>query len=129
MPRNSLERIDSDDLRRLASASKALLGSVARDARDVLAERRRERKAEERKADERKADERKADERKADERQADMRKADERDLVPAPPFDARLRGWRFKRRWVVVPVLTTVVLVVMLLVGAGLALAALLGLL
>jgi serine/threonine protein kinase len=109
VPRNSLERIDSDDLRRLASASKALLGSVARDARDVLAERRRERKAEERKADE--------------------RKADEREPVPAPPFDARLRGWRFKRRWVVVPVLTTVVLVVMLLVGAGLALAALLGLL
>ena len=43
----SMERIDSDDLRALASASKALLGSVARDARDQarhLRGTRRERK-------------------------------------------------------------------------------------
>lgn len=45
VPGNSMERIDSEDLRKLASASKALLGSVARDAREVLSERRRERKA------------------------------------------------------------------------------------
>jgi eukaryotic-like serine/threonine-protein kinase len=47
LPGNSVERIDGDDLRALASASKALLGSVARDARDQarhLADRRRERK-------------------------------------------------------------------------------------
>ncbi|WP_324277076.1 serine/threonine-protein kinase [Blastococcus brunescens] len=42
---NSVARIDGEDLRALASASRALLGSVARDARDVLAERRRDRKA------------------------------------------------------------------------------------
>jgi eukaryotic-like serine/threonine-protein kinase len=39
-------RIDSEDLRALASASKALLGSVARDAASHLTERRRERKTE-----------------------------------------------------------------------------------
>jgi serine/threonine protein kinase len=47
VPGNSVERIDGDDLRALASASRALLGSVARDARDqarVMADRRRERK-------------------------------------------------------------------------------------
>jgi hypothetical protein len=44
-----VERLDADDLRALASASRALLTSVARDARDQarhLAERRRDRKAE-----------------------------------------------------------------------------------
>ncbi|CAA9261632.1 MAG: serine/threonine protein kinase, partial [uncultured Blastococcus sp.] len=48
LPGNSVERIDSDDLRALAHASRALLGSVARDARDqarVMADRRRDRKA------------------------------------------------------------------------------------
>src|SRR5215212_9393014 len=47
LPAESVERIDADDLRKLASASKALLTSVARDARDQarhLADRRRERK-------------------------------------------------------------------------------------
>jgi serine/threonine protein kinase len=102
VPGNAMERIDGDDLRKLASASRALLGSVARDARDVLAERRRERKAHDRPAPAR----------------APAR-------ASAPP--ARRR--RFKRRWVVVPVLTTVVVVLLLLVGAGLALAAFFGLL
>src|SRR5215213_4191565 len=49
LPPENVERIDSDDLRALASASKALLSSVARDARDQarhLAEKRRERKGE-----------------------------------------------------------------------------------
>jgi serine/threonine protein kinase len=44
VPGGSMERIDAEDLRALASASKALLGSVARDARDTarsLAERHR----------------------------------------------------------------------------------------
>jgi eukaryotic-like serine/threonine-protein kinase len=101
VPGNAMERIDSDDLRALASASKALLGSVARDARDQarhLADRRRERKA------------------------ADRQPAPR---APAPPPRRR----RFRRRWVVVPVLLTVALVLLLLVGAGLALAAVFGLL
>ncbi|HEY0126804.1 MAG TPA: serine/threonine-protein kinase [Blastococcus sp.] len=100
VPGNSMERIDSDDLRALASASKALLGSVARDARDQarhLADRRRERKAE---------------------RQPAVQ-------APAPPPRRR----RFRRRWVVVPVLLTVTLVLVLLVGGGLLLAAAFGLL
>jgi eukaryotic-like serine/threonine-protein kinase len=100
LPGNSVERIDSDDLRKLASASRALLGSVARDAREVLAERRRDRKAQ-------------------DPRQRTARPA----RTVAPP--ARRR--RFKRRWVVVPVLLTVILAVVLLVGAALALAAIFG--
>jgi len=101
VPGDAMERIDSDDLRALASASKALLGSVARDARDQarhLADRRRERKAAERQPAAR---------------------------APAPPPRRR----RFRRRWVVVPVLLTVALVLLLLVGAGLALAAVFGLL
>ena len=103
LPGNSVVRIDGDDLRRLASASRALLGSVARDARDVLSERRRERKAEGRRTTVQPATS---------------------GPPPAPP-----RRRRFKRRWVVVPVLTTVIVVLVLLVGAGLALAAVFGLL
>jgi eukaryotic-like serine/threonine-protein kinase len=105
MPKNSVERIDGEDLRKLASASKALLGTVARDARDqarVLADRRRDRKAQVRR---------------------DPTPAPDRS-VPPPP-----RRRRFKRRWVVVPVLTTAVLAVLLLVGAALALLYVLGLL
>ncbi len=101
VPGDAMERIDSDDLRALASASKALLGSVARDARDQarhLADRRRERKAAERQPAAR---------------------------APAPPPRRR----RFRRRWVVVPVVVSVALVLLLLVGAGLALAAVFGLL
>jgi len=104
LPAASVERIDSDDLRALASASKALLTSVARDARDQarhLAERRRERKG---------------------------------DSGPAPVLPsggspaAPRRRRRFKRRWVVVPVLVTVVVVVLVLVGLGFLVAAALGL-
>ncbi|TQN43765.1 protein kinase-like protein [Blastococcus colisei] len=100
VPGNSMTRIEGDDLRAVASASRALLGSVARDARDharVLADRRRE------------------------------RKASERPAAGRPVAGPRPRHRRF-RRWVVIPVLTTVVLVLVLLVGAGLALAALLDL-
>jgi hypothetical protein len=102
VPGNAVERIDADDLRKLASASKALLGSVARDARDVLADRRRDRKAQDRR-----------------------RNAP----APAPTAAPPARRRRFKRRWVVVPVLTTVLLVVLLLVGAALGLLYVLGLL
>jgi eukaryotic-like serine/threonine-protein kinase len=105
VPGSRVERIDGDDLRALASASRALLGSVARDARDqarVLADRRRDRKAQER---------------------GEPSPAPARAAAPPAP-----RRRRFKRRWVVVPVLTTVLLVVLLLVGAAWWLAAALGL-
>src|SRR3954469_2827965 len=49
LPGATMERLDADDLRALASASRALLTSVARDARDqarYLAGRRRDRKGE-----------------------------------------------------------------------------------
>jgi hypothetical protein len=103
LPPENVVRIDSDDLRALASASKALLSSVARDARDQarhLAEKRRERKGESGPA-----------------RQS-----------PAGTTAPRRRR-RFKRRWVVVPVLVTVTVVLLLLVGLGFLIAALLGLL
>ena len=106
VPGGSAARIDAEDLRKLASASRAVLGSVARDARDHLADRRRERKAE-------------------------RRVADGRDASPSPVqrTAAPPRRRRFKRRWVVVPVLTTVVLVLLLIVGAAVGLAAFFGLL
>jgi eukaryotic-like serine/threonine-protein kinase len=101
LPAESVERIDADDLRKLASASKALLTSVARDARDQarqLAERRRERRG-------------------------DGGPARRPETAPTP------RRRRFKRRWVVVPVLVTVAVVLFVLVGLGFLLAAALGLL
>jgi serine/threonine protein kinase len=108
LPGGSMERIEVADLLALASASKALLGSVARDARDQarsIAERRR---------------------------------ATRRPQVPsggrthrpqAPPSGGTPRPrWRFKRRWVVVPMVVTLTVVVLLLIGGAFALAALLGL-
>jgi serine/threonine protein kinase len=100
LPAEKVERIDADDLRKLASASKALLTSVARDARDQarqLADRRRERRG-------------------------------DSGSVGRPPVAAPRRR-RFKRRWVVVPVLVTVAVVLLVLVGLGFLLAAALGLL
>jgi serine/threonine protein kinase len=106
VPGGSAARIDAEDLRKLASASKAVLGSVARDARDHLADRRRDKKA-------------------------DRRVAAGRGGPPPPVQRAAppARRRRFKRRWVVVPVLTTVVLVVLLVLGALVGLAAFFGLL
>jgi eukaryotic-like serine/threonine-protein kinase len=101
LPAESVERIDADDLRKLASASKALLTSVARDARDQarqLAERRRERRG-------------------------DGGPARRPETAPTP------RRRRFKRRWVLGPVLVTVAVVLLVLVGLGFLLAAALGLL
>jgi hypothetical protein len=98
VPGGSVERIDAADLLALASASKALLGSVARDARDQarqMAGSRRERKS-----------------------------------SPRPPVEKRTAApprrprWRFKRRWVVVPVITSVLVFLILLVGAVLAVGA-----
>jgi serine/threonine protein kinase len=105
LPSPSVERLDSDDLRALASASKALLTSVARDARDQarhLADRRRDRKSDSGPVD--------------------------RAPAAAPSSPPRRRR-RFKRRWVVVPLLVTVLIVLLVLVGLGLLVAAVLGLL
>jgi serine/threonine protein kinase len=102
VPGGSIERIDAEDLRALASASRALIGSVARDARDHLSDRRRERKEQER-------------------RDASLPSG----RAEAPPRRRR----RFKRRWVVVPVMVTVIVVVVVLLGVAIGLAALLGLL
>jgi hypothetical protein len=106
VPGAAAARIDSEDLKKLASVSRAVLGSVARDARDHLADRRRDKKAERRVAAGRGA--------------------------PPPPVQRTApppRRRRFKRRWVVVPVLTTIVVVTLLIVGALVGLAALFGLL
>jgi eukaryotic-like serine/threonine-protein kinase len=106
VPGAAAARIDSEDLKKLASVSRAVLGSVARDARDHLADRRRDKKAERRVAAGRGA--------------------------PPPPVQRSApppRRRRFKRRWVVVPVLTTIVVVALLIVGGLVGLAWLLGLL
>ncbi|TFV51875.1 serine/threonine-protein kinase [Blastococcus sp. TF02A_35] len=98
---SSMERLDAADLLALASASRTLLGSVARDARDqvrYLADRRRERKGA-----------------PAAAAPVPVQAAP----APAPPRRRR----RFKRRWVVVPVVTTLALLLVLLLGAALALA------
>ena len=100
---DDVQRLDSDDLRALASASRALLGDVARGAargaRDLagreLARRRGRNPSQE----------------------AAGTPAPER--APAAPPRRR----RFKRRWVLVPLLTTLTVVVLVLVGLGLWLA------
>jgi eukaryotic-like serine/threonine-protein kinase len=102
IPGGTAERIDAADLIALASASRALLGSVARDARDQARHMRGTRR-----------------ERKESRPVAEQ-------APPAPPARAKSR-FRFKRRWVVVPVVTTVLVFLILAVGAALAIAAFLG--
>ncbi|MGY1747524.1 serine/threonine-protein kinase [Blastococcus sp. SYSU D00695] len=88
-----VERITVDDLKALAAGSAALLGSVARDAADqarYLAERHRARRAD---------------------------RASPADRDAAPPETARGRRFRFRRRWVVVPAVLLVLVV--LAVAAG----------
>jgi eukaryotic-like serine/threonine-protein kinase len=118
VPGGKVERIDSEDFRALASASKALIGSVARD----LADRRRDRQADERSGGKRNAEPLDADRRRGENRGAPSRRP------VAPVAEPPRRRRRFKRRWVVVPVLTTVIVVVLLLIGAAVGLAAILGL-
>jgi serine/threonine protein kinase len=89
---SSVQRFDADDLRKLASASKKVLGVVAREAGRELVDRRRERKG-----------------------------RPPVDRAAGEPSSAPLSRWRFKRRWVVVPVVVTVVLFLALVVAAGLA--------
>jgi serine/threonine protein kinase len=104
VPGGSVERLNADDLRALASASRTLLGSVVRDAADearVLADRRRERKDQERR---------------------------DAPAVPHAATPPPRRRRRFKRRWVVVPLVVTVIVIVVVVIGVGLGLAALFGL-
>jgi serine/threonine protein kinase len=91
---NAMTRFDAEDLRRLAAASAAVLGSVAKDQARQIVERRRDRKQQERLA----------------------RRG--RSRPPAASSTATPHRWRFKRRWVVVPLL--VLVVVTLLVVGGL---------
>jgi serine/threonine protein kinase len=92
---DDVQRLDSDDLRALASASKALLSDVARGAargaRDLAGRELAKRRD----------------------------RTTGRNRVP----EARPRRWRFKRRWVLVPLLTTIGVVALALVGLGLWLA------
>ena len=109
-----VEHIDADDLKALASIGKAVLGSVARDARDQarhLSERRKARR----------------ETSSAPEPALPVRagRRGRSPAVSAPPH----RRFRFKRRWVVVPVLLTVIGVVVVLGVVAVLLAAMFGLL
>jgi hypothetical protein len=81
---DAVARFSAEDLRALAAASRAVLGSVVSDARDHLAERQRDRR----------------------EVRGGGGKA-----APAPSAPPRRRR-RFKRRWVFVPLLLLFLLVV-----------------
>ncbi|MCV2489916.1 serine/threonine protein kinase [Geodermatophilus sp. YIM 151500] len=94
VPAGSVHRFDADDLHRLAHASRAVLGSVARGSARYVAERRREH------------------------RRPEHRRPEHRRPEPPPPPPARRR---FKRRWVVVPTLAALV-VTLLVLAAGVAL-------
>jgi eukaryotic-like serine/threonine-protein kinase len=102
----SVERIDADDLRRLAEASRAVLGSVARDSARYLA-RRAVRGKEPRRTEQR---------------------------APARPpsrgsASADKPRFRFKRRWVVVPTLTVILVGILATLGVLWLLAVLFGVL
>ncbi|MGR7023095.1 serine/threonine-protein kinase [Geodermatophilus sp. URMC 62] len=123
-----VERFDADDLRALAS----VIGTVARDAREqarYLADKRRERKEHKELRELREREGRPGRRRaggaapppQAPPPQAPRSQAPSPQAPPAapsrvvtsPPRSAGLarRRWRFKRRWVVVPVLVTVLVV------------------
>ena len=88
---DDVARLDAADLKALASASRAVLGEVARGAVDqarTLADRRRGRRS-----------------------------------AAAPASPPRPR-WRFKRRWIVVPLLIVVLLVALVVAAAALGLVA-----
>ncbi len=107
VPGGSAARIDAEDLKALASASRAVLGYVARDVGGHLADLRREKKVD---------------------RRRDRRAAAERAVGPPQRTAApAARRRRFKRRWVVVPVLTTVLIIALVIIGALVGLAAFFG--
>jgi serine/threonine protein kinase len=90
-PDEPVHRFDSTDLKRLAAASRAVIGTVAREARasaHTVAERRREQHAQ-----------------NAVRPTAGRRRGEPR------------RRRRFKRRWVVVPLLIVLIIVLAVLVG------------
>ncbi|MGY1669857.1 serine/threonine-protein kinase [Geodermatophilus sp. SYSU D00710] len=133
-----VERFDLDDLRALAS----VIGTVARDARDqarYLADKRRERKERrERRSGERAEQKARAAAPPAPPPQAPPPAPVRGRGRTAPPAPGRSRGRgraappvprrrRFKRRWVVVPVVVTVLAVLAALGGVVALLAALLG--
>ncbi|MFW3169198.1 serine/threonine-protein kinase [Geodermatophilus sp. CPCC 206100] len=98
-------RFDADDLKALAAASATALGTVARDARDqarYLRERRRERRGSAAHPPEPSVVAAGAG------REPAPRPAPRQ---PAPVAGSTPRRRRFKRRWVVVPVLVTLLLV------------------
>jgi serine/threonine protein kinase len=126
VPGDAVERIDAEDLIALASASKALLSSVARDAREHLTERRRGRKGKDMRAEDREPAAR--PEPPVAKPAAAVRQRGAKPAAVAAPRPAPRPRRRFKRRWVVVPVVTTVVVVVAVLVAAAIGLLLLLGL-
>jgi eukaryotic-like serine/threonine-protein kinase len=100
VPGGGVARLDIEDLRALGVASRAVLGSVARDARDQarsLADRHRERK---------------------NQSPPERREADR---VATPRR-------RFKRRWIVVPVLVLLLVAVLVIGGVAFLLGRALGL-
>jgi serine/threonine protein kinase len=88
---DDVQRLDSDDLRALASASKAFLGEFAREARDMAGR--------------------------------ELARRRQRSTTREPAASAPRRRWRFKRRWVLVPLLSTLAVIALALVGVGLWLA------
>jgi serine/threonine protein kinase len=102
-----VERFDAADLKALAAASATALGAVARDARDQarhLVDRRRERRAS-------------VPTPGRSNRGAAVASGAPRESAPAPAAREKAPRRRFRRRWVVVPVLLVVLLVVAVLGG------------
>ncbi len=119
-----VERISAEDLRALAAGSAALLGSVARDARDQarhLAEKRRERRAD-------------REPQLADREPSRADRGPRRPAGPPGPQPVAVtprrpvRRFRFRRRWVVVPVVVLVLVLVAVLAGLAALAGMLLGL-
>jgi eukaryotic-like serine/threonine-protein kinase len=96
-PAPPVERIDADDLRRLAEASRAVLGTVARDGARYLADRHARKKQAGREGT----------------GTSDRRRLPGRGPAPAPARSRR----RFKRRWLVVPTLSLLLLGLLAVLG------------
>ena len=105
-----MERIDAADLRRLTEASKAVLGTVARDGARYLAERHV----------------RKTKERRQERQGPKGRAVPGRAAASTPPAPARPRR-RFRRRWIVVPTLLMLLASALVVLGGLWLLAVLFG--
>ena len=106
LPRDVMQRFDREDLRAIAAVSASVLGSVARDQALQLAGIQRHRDA-----------------------GPGPGPGGGRAVATQRPAGRPAHGWRFKRRWVVVPVLLTVVLAVLIVGGLLALLAAMFGML